>query len=279
MFVPFIPILKILPLDSGKTELESITNLVFVFFLNISFVLAAWIMLKWVDHRSPAMLGLNFWTSSLREILIGFGLGFVNLGLVFFALLAFGWISVEWAGITLTDTNMFIFYLGIYFVFASIEELINRGYLFQVLSEGVGVFAAAVIINSIFSLGHILNPDFSILAAIFLFIHGLLYTVAYLKTRSLWTPIGLHMAWNFTQGPVAGMKVSGTSPGNSFLLTDVSGPDLLTGGNFGVEGGLVAIFISAIILFVLLKADWLKPSRKFLRIQRTSARENRNHEK
>jgi membrane protease YdiL (CAAX protease family) len=264
VFMPFIPVLKILPLDSSEAGPLSSVNLVFVSFLNISFVLAAWITLKWIDRRPPALLGLNFWLSSLRELLMGFGIGLANFGMVFSTLLAFGWISVEWTGVAVVDSSTFLFYLATYLVFAGIEELINRGYLFQALCEGVGVLAAALIISLIFSLVHVMNPAFSILAGVFLFIHGLLYTVAYLKTRSLWTPIGLHMAWNFTQGPVAGMKVSGTSVSTSFFTTEVSGPDLLTGGSFGVEGGLVAIFISTIVLFVLLKAGWLRPSSRFL---------------
>ncbi len=154
--------------------------------------------------------------------------------------------------------------MATYLVFASIEEVINRGYLFQAFGEGVGVLAAALTISLVFSLVHIFNPAFSVLASIFLFIHGLLYTVVYLKTRSLCTPIGPHIAWNFTQGPVAGMRVSGTSVKSSFFSTDVRGPDVLTGGSFGVEGGLVAIIISAIILLVVLKAHWLKPSERFL---------------
>jgi membrane protease YdiL (CAAX protease family) len=140
----------------------------------------------------------------------------------------------------------------------------------------VGIWIAALMMNLIFSLVHILNPAFSILAAVFLFIHGLLYTVAYLKTRSLWTPIGLHMAWNFTQGPVAGMNVSGTSIDYSLFSTEIKGPDLLTGGSFGVEGGLAAIIISAAILMVLLKARWLKPSDRFAQIEREWAERNKS---
>jgi hypothetical protein len=72
------------------------------------------------------------------------------------------------------------------------------------------------------------------------------------------------MAWNFTHGPVTGTKVSGTSIDNSLFQTEVVGPDMLTGGDFGVEGGLIAIIISALFLLVLLKAHWLQPSQRFL---------------
>jgi membrane protease YdiL (CAAX protease family) len=282
VFLPFIPVLKnldrLLPLKTDDTGPASTVNLVFVFFLNISFLLAGWITLKWIERRPPALLGLNFWFVSLKELTIGLGIGLVNFGAVFLSLLAFGWISVEWAGFTIGNTDVFLLYLATFLVFAGFEELINRGYLFQTLCEGIGVWTAAVIISLIFSLVHIINPAFSILGGVFLFIHGLLYTVAYLKTRSLWTPIGLHMAWNFVQGPVAGMKVSGTAVNHSLFSTETGGPELLTGGNFGVEGGIVAIFISIIILLALLKADWLKPSTRFQSIEKEWADRNKSRQ-
>jgi membrane protease YdiL (CAAX protease family) len=260
-----------LPLDSSGTDFESSANLVFVLFLNISFIMAGWITLKWIDHRPPALLGMNFWPSSAREFFIGIGIGVASFGMVLITLVLIGDVSIRWSGIAAKDFDVFGFYFAVYLLFAMIEEVINRGYLFQTLCEGIGKVGTAVIISLIFSMVHIFNPDFSVLAGIFLFIHGLMYAVVYIKTCSLWTPIGLHMAWNFTQGPVAGMRVSGTSVESSFFSTELRGPDMLTGGSFGIEGGLVAIIISAIILLVILRANWLKPSERFLKAERAWA--------
>lgn len=265
ILIPFIFILKTLPLDSNGTGLESDKNLVFVLFLTLSFSLGGWVTLKWIDKRPPALLGLNFWLSSLRELLTGIVLGIVNFLSVLLILTICGGISMEWAA-TNYEFSAFAFSLGIYFLFAAIEEVINRGYLFQTLCEWKGQVVAAVIFSLIFSIVHIFNPDFTILAGVFLFVHGLLYSVAYLKTRSLWTPIGLHMAWNFAQGPLAGLKVSGTATGKSLFLTEVSGPEILTGGSFGVEGGLVAILVSICLLVLLIRFRWLGPSKRFFRI-------------
>ncbi|MGB2769484.1 MAG: CPBP family intramembrane glutamic endopeptidase [Candidatus Zixiibacteriota bacterium] len=172
---------------------------------------------------------------------------------------------------------MFLLFASL-LVFPGFEELLHPGYPFQTCCEGVGTLADSIIVSLIFSLARFVNPAFSILGGIFLFVHGLLYIVAYLKTCSLWTPIGLHMAWNFAQGPIAGMKVSGTSTNANLFLTQVKGPDVVTGGSFGVEGGLVAIFISAIVLLVLLKAQWLKPSERLLVIERKWANKNHSQE-
>ena len=133
-----------------------------------------------------------------------------------------------------------------------------------------------MIFSMLFSAVHVMNPEFSILGGVFLFVHGLLYAVAYLKTRSLWTPIGLHVAWNLMQGPFAGLQVSGTGVDWSILSTEVHGPDALTGGDFGVEGGLVAITISVVVLLVLLMGHWLKPSQRFRRIAEDWARGREN---
>ena len=268
LFIPFILILKILPLDSSSTDFESSANIVFVLFLNISFIVAGWITLKWIDHRPPALLGMNFWPSSAKAFLLGIGIGVTNFCVVLATLALIGEVSIQWSGVAIRDLDIFGIYFAIYLLFAMIEEVINRGYLFQTLCEGIGKVKAAVIISLIFSVIHIFNPDFSILAGVFLFVHGLLYATAYLKTRSLWAPIGLHMAWNFTQGPIAGMRVSGTSVESSLFLTEVRGPDMLTGGSFGVEGGLVAIVISAIVLLVVLRTTWLRPSERFLKTER-----------
>jgi membrane protease YdiL (CAAX protease family) len=69
---------------------------------------------------------------------------------------------------------------------------------------------------------------------------GLFLAFGYLRTRQLWLPIGLHIGWNFFEGPVFGFAVSGT--GSFTLIRQVpTGPDLLTGGAFGPEAGLIVI--------------------------------------
>ena len=94
--------------------------------------------------------------------------------------------------------------------------------------------------SAIFSLLHLFNPGASIPALIGLFAAGLLFAYAYLATRQLWLPIGLHLSWNLSEGPIFGFPVSGL-PGQGLLEVDVSGPALITGGAFGPEAGLVGL--------------------------------------
>jgi len=94
-------------------------------------------------------------------------------------------------------------------------------------------------------LSHLANPNWSLLAIVNLTVGGVFLAFAYLRTRQLWLPIGIHIGWNFFQGPVFGFPVSGT---DSFTLINhtVNGPELLTGGAFGPEAGLINLLIVAI---------------------------------
>ncbi len=99
---------------------------------------------------------------------------------------------------------------------------------------------------------------------------GIMMALAYVLTRNIWLAVGIHMAWNFTQGYVFGVEVSGVSQSYSILKTSVSGPDLLTGGSLGPEGSIVALGISVVasavlVLLILRKRGW-EPLRFRLRL-------------
>ena len=120
------------------------------------------------------------------------------------------------------------------------EEVLARGFLLQVLERRYGTAAAAIGSSVLFSLLHLFNPGAGLPALIGLFAAGLLFAYAYLATRQLWLPIGLHLSWNLSEGPIFGFPVSGL-PGQGLREVDVSGPALITGGAFGPEAGLVGL--------------------------------------
>ncbi|NTW02788.1 MAG: CPBP family intramembrane metalloprotease, partial [Oscillochloris sp.] len=92
---------------------------------------------------------------------------------------------------------------------------------------------------------HILNPEATLWGALAITIEaGILFGTAYMFTRSLWFVFGLHTAWNFLQGPVFGINISGSNlVHESLLIPSIQGPDLLTGGAFGIEASLVAVLL------------------------------------
>ena len=120
------------------------------------------------------------------------------------------------------------------------EELLFRGYYLQNLADGIKMPLAVLFSSLWFASGHMVNPGFGWQAFVGLSLAGLVLAYPYLCTHQLWLSIGLHIGWNFFEGTIFGFPVSGL---NLFRLVEqeVSGPVLLSGGDFGPEAGLVLI--------------------------------------
>jgi uncharacterized protein len=144
---------------------------------------------------------------------------------------------------------------GIAFQSGFFEEILLRGIVFRLMEKWLGSWVALGFSALLFGALHLANPNASPLAAFAIAIEaGILLGAIYMLTRRLWAAIGLHMAWNFTQGGIFGVAVSGfETPG--LLKPVMKGSDLLTGGGFGAEASLPAIFICTTIgLFFLYRA-------------------------
>jgi uncharacterized protein len=124
-----------------------------------------------------------------------------------------------------------------------LEEVLIRGIVFRILELSLGSWIALGISAAIFGVLHLLNPGATFLNAATISIEaGVLLAAAYMFTRRLWLCIGIHIAWNFTQGGVFSVAVSGGSA-KGLLQATMVGPDWLTGGIFGVEASIVALAV------------------------------------
>jgi membrane protease YdiL (CAAX protease family) len=127
---------------------------------------------------------------------------------------------------------------------AVIEELLFRGILFRWLEEFGGSWFALAATSALFGAAHIVNPNASALSSFAIALEaGLLLGGAYMLTRSLWMPIGLHAAWNFTQGFIWDVPVSGIDQ-EGLVEARLSGPELLSGGAFGLEASIIAMVMA-----------------------------------
>jgi membrane protease YdiL (CAAX protease family) len=124
------------------------------------------------------------------------------------------------------------------------EELLFRGILFRFLEEFGGSWFALALTSALFGLGHIFNPNASVFASVAIAIEaGVLLGGAYMLTRNLWLAIGIHAAWNFTQGFIFDVPVSGIDQ-NGLVEARLSGPELLSGGQFGLEASAIAMVLA-----------------------------------
>ena len=135
------------------------------------------------------------------------------------------------------------------------EELQTRGYVFQSLltlgGRRFGPVLALGLTSFVFGGLHGGNPNVTLRGVIILIVVGLEFGIAYLVTRRLWLPIGMHFSWNLVEGTLLGYPVSGQSS-PSFLTLERGGPASWTGGDFGPEGGWLVLFVSVLDIGFLL---------------------------
>lgn len=125
------------------------------------------------------------------------------------------------------------------------EEMIFRGLMLRHLETMLGTWAALGLTSAFFGLAHLGNAHATWFAALAIAAEaGVLLGAAYMATRRLWLATGLHAAWNFTQGWVFSMPVSGSRAAEGLVLTSRAGPELITGGAFGLEASVVALVLA-----------------------------------
>ena len=143
------------------------------------------------------------------------------------------------------------------------EELAFRGGLFRILEESAGTAIGLALSAALFGLLHGLNPGATVISTAAIALEaGVLLAASYVLTRNLWFPIGLHLGWNFTEGGIFGVSVSGGAAGKGIFTVSLAGPTLLTGGKFGPEASLIAIAVClalavALLVLAVRQGGWL----------------------
>jgi len=227
-----------LPLVRSVHPPYSIWHTVIVNWLLALALLAAMLVVERVTvHENAAQVGLDA-RSAPRDFVFGLLFGAGLFTLVILELAAGGFYRIVAAHVS-WDLGFAALLL---LADALLEELLFRGVLFRLLEEWTGTWIALTASAALFGLAHAANPGATWFSSLAIALEaGVLLGAAFVVTRNLWFPIGLHCAWNFFEGPVYGSEVSGHQFLTSAVVSHVAGPTLLTGGQFGPEAGLFAL--------------------------------------
>ncbi|RII36107.1 CPBP family intramembrane metalloprotease [Clostridium chromiireducens] len=225
--------------------------------LMIFFVILFW---KIWDKRKVADMGLTSIKNSWKDLCIGLLSGAISFSLVAIILLCTK--SVEMVNsINKPNFSWGLIIELIIFIFVGInEELFARGYCMTVLKQTKKAYVPIIVSSIIFALMHSLNQGISLIAYLNLFLFGLSMGYVFIKTKNIWISIGYHITWNYFQGDIFGFLVSGNSTNSIYNIKTVT-PNLINGGSFGPEGGLVVTALLIATIFIIYK---YLPERKYI---------------
>lgn len=206
---------------------------------SIALILAILLALRFIDRKSIEDIGAGFCARDRKELAFGLGLGALSMTVIFAVLLASKSITLENAlAHPMLSWNLAIGIVVFIFVGLS-EELYSRAYSISALSEIYNRWSAAIVSSVLFSLLHAGNANVSMGGLANVLLVGILFAYMFLRSGSVWMPVGYHITWNYFQGYVFGFPVSGAEVEGAYTVA-ASRNDFLTGGAFGPEGGLLA---------------------------------------
>ncbi len=240
---------------------------------------AGFICTRFLEGLPWRALGLWFHARWARDFLLGSVIGGVSLALATAIATAGGGLSFTISPrAAIVQVLQTLVFSALLFVLAALaEEALFRGYPLQTLTRANLAWLAVFLTSVPFAAVHLRNPN---VAAGFTFINtalaGVWLAVAYLRTRSLWFPLGVHWAWNWALGSLFGLPVSGISdlaPHPLLRGTDL-GPAWLTGGSYGIEGGLACTITLIVSTIFILRTGLVTatPEMKALTSQENPAR-------
>lgn len=209
-------------------------------------MLALWIFRRFIDRKSLTSLGFQF-KAYVNDFIAGMGWGVGLISIGFFVLSVSGILTIE--KIHFDGVALLLLFLT-FSVVALNEEIMFRGYLLTNLSASMNKYIALVLTAILFSILHMTNPNVSVLSAINIFLAGILLGIYFVHKQNLWFPIGMHLTWNFFQGPIYGFEVSGIQK-SGLIAHALEGHELITGGEFGLEGSLITTFAMLVMIVII----------------------------
>ncbi len=211
----------------------------------IVMTLSVWVARRLLDRRSFVSLGFRFDPHAPLDLLMGFLITAIVMGVIYAIEAGTGWLRFDgWAWETLPFRQVALGLTGGllgFIVVGYYEELLYRGYHLQNIRDGMGIGWGLFLSSVIFALSHLGNPNATWYSTLLgLIAAGYFLAYGWVRTRQLWLSIGVHIGWNFFEGNVFGFPVSGIDVVGLIRQTP-TGPVAITGGPFGPEAGLIIL--------------------------------------
>jgi len=206
-------------------------------------------------------LGLTFHRRWLRDLLIGCAIGFAALAVAVGIATAAGGLrfSLGGSGSIVLIVRSLAGSAVLLFLAALAEEALFRGYVLQTFTRAQLTLLGVLLTSVPFALVHLSNPNVvPVVTFANTALAGIWLAAAYLRTRSLWFPLGVHWAWNWALGAFFGLPISGINlVSNPVLKGNDLGPAWLTGGSYGIEGGVACTVALVAFTFFIWRTSWV----------------------
>ncbi|MEJ5198673.1 MAG: type II CAAX endopeptidase family protein [Anaerolineae bacterium] len=245
----------------ASLALSGLLNGLLLIFSFGGMIVLIWLWVRLYERRGFAALGFER-QSALRRYGRGLLLGLLAFAAAVGLMGLFGYVAPE-AGdpgqVGLAALGGVLLVLPGWLVQGAAEEVLTRGWMLPALAARYRPWIGVAVSSLFFAVAHGLNPNLSALALVNLVFYGLFAAFYALREGSLWGICAFHAVWNWAQGNLFGLQVSGAELGGGMLFDLMeTGPDWFTGGAFGPEGGLAVTLV--LLVGIGLMLGWRRPS-------------------
>jgi uncharacterized protein len=209
-------------------------------------IVAYSLFVRWIERRTVHELAP---TSAFKESGSGVLIGATMFALTISAISLMG----DYHILGRNPWTVLLAFIPLALTSGVVEEILLRGLFFRIMEEWTGSWIAIALSAALFGALHLGNSNATAVAGAAIAIEaGVMLAAAYMVTRRLWLAIGIHMAWNFTQGGIFGVAVSGNEA-KGLLISKLTGTDLISGGKFGAEASIFAVLFGIILSIILFR--------------------------
>lgn len=237
------------PIFYSVIQDKSIADPIIIFISSILLLVSYYYLFRFYDKREITELSVKHLP---KEMFGGFIFGFGTISLSIFILYLLG----HYQAVGFSTTHYSARYFAVLLFAALVEDLFHRGLVLREIENWLGT-NIAIVIAMVVELQHVFNPNSNLVSLLLYLIWGFTMAMMFIYTKRIWLPYFFHVGWNFSQ-PFYGSNLTGTNDMGTIIQSKFTGPELLTGGVFGIENSVFTLsflLTIGIVLYYLAKKE------------------------